>query len=84
MYPYEEFGNFFRLYLMENYGKTQTFQRFFKFFLWSRNSCTSQNIGKMDFHSMGKAWENKHFKFIGFLNILGKAEIHIIPKAWET
>ena len=28
---------------------------------------------------MGK---QKYFKFIGFLNILGKAEIHTIPKTW--
>ena len=27
--------------------------------------------------SMGK---HKHFKFMSFLNILGEAEIHIIPK----
>ena len=29
---------------------------------------------------MGK---HKHFKFMGFLNILGEAEIHAIPKTWE-
>ena len=29
---------------------------------------------------MGK---HKHFKFMVFLNILGKAEIHKIPKRWE-
>ena len=28
---------------------------------------------------MGK---HKHFKFMGFLNILGKAEIHTVPKTW--
>ena len=29
---------------------------------------------------MGK---HKHFKFMGFLNISGEAEIHTIPKTWE-
>ena len=26
--------------------------------------------------------KHKHFKFMGFLNISGEAEIHIIPKTW--
>ena len=30
---------------------------------------------------MGK---RKHFKYIGFLNILGKAEIHTIPKTGKS
>ena len=30
--------------------------------------------------SMGKL---KHFKFMGFLNISYKAEIHTIPRTWE-
>ena len=30
--------------------------------------------------SMGK---QKHFKFIGFLNISNEAEIHTIPRTWE-
>ena len=29
---------------------------------------------------MGK---HKHFKFMGFFNILGEVEIHTIPKTWE-
>ena len=29
---------------------------------------------------MGK---NKHFKLMDFLNILGEAEIHTIPKIWK-
>ena len=29
---------------------------------------------------MGK---QKRFKFMGFLNISGEAEIHTIPKIWE-
>ena len=29
---------------------------------------------------MGK---HKHFKFLGFLNVLDEAEIHTIPKTWE-
>ena len=40
-------------------------------------------MGKVDFHNTGKVWENKHFKFMGFLNISGKAEIYTIPKIWE-
>ena len=32
---------------------------------------------------MGKVWENKHFKFMGFLNISSEAEIHTIPKTLE-
>ena len=27
--------------------------------------------------------KNKHLKIMGFLNILGEAEIHTIPKIWE-
>ena len=30
---------------------------------------------------MGK---HKHFKFMGFLNISGEAEINTIPKTWGT
>ena len=26
----------------------------------------------------------RYFKFMCFLNISGEAEIHIIPKTWET
>ena len=29
---------------------------------------------------MGK---HKHFKFMGFLNISGEAQIHTIPEIWE-
>ena len=56
---------------------------FLKFFAWSRNPCSSQNMGKVDFHYMRKVWEHKRFKFMGFLNILDEAEIHTIPKTWE-
>ena len=38
---------------------------------------------KVDFHSTGKVWENKHFKFMGFLNNSDEVEIHTIPKIWE-
>ena len=31
--------------------------------------------------SMGK---QKHFKFMGFLNISHEAEIHTIPRTWEN
>ena len=41
-------------------------------------------MGQMDFHSMGKLWENTNISnlFI-FFNILGEAEIHTIPKTSE-
>ena len=44
----------------EKYGKTQTFQiyGFLKYFGLSRNPYNSQNMGKVDFHSTGKMWEN--------------------------
>ena len=29
---------------------------------------------------MGK---HEHFKFMGFLNISGEAQIHTVPKIWE-
>ena len=49
-----------------------------------QKSIQYQNMGKVDFHSTGKAWwKQKHFKFVGFLNISGEAEIHTIPKIWE-
>ena len=44
----------------EKYGKTKTFQiyGFLKYFGLSRNPYNSQNMGKVDFHSTGKVWEN--------------------------
>ena len=44
----------------EKCGKTQTFQiyGFLKYFGLSRNPYNSQNMGKVDFHSTGKVWEN--------------------------
>ena len=39
---------------------------------------------KSGFSSYGKSMgKHKHFKFMGFLNISGEAEIHTIPKIWE-
>ena len=34
---------------------------------------------------MEKPWreKHKHFKLMGFLNILDEAEIHRIPRTWE-
>ena len=41
-------------------------------------------MGKVNFHNTGKVWEkNKHPKVMGFLPILGEAEIHTIPKIWK-
>ena len=44
----------------EKYGKTETFQvyGFLKYFGLSRNPYISQNMGKVDFHSTRKMWEN--------------------------
>ena len=28
--------------------------------------------------------KHKHFKFVGFLNIWGEAEIHTTPKTWKV
>ena len=40
--------------------------------------------GKKGFPLYGKSMEkHKHFKFMGFLNISDKAEIHTIPRTWE-
>ena len=40
--------------------------------------------GKTGFPLYGKSMgKHKHFKFMGFLNISGEAEIHTIPKIWE-
>ena len=39
---------------------------------------------KNGFSQYGKSVrKNKYFKFMGFLNISGEAEIHMIPKTWE-
>ena len=41
-------------------------------------------MGKADFHSTRKSMgKHKPFKFMGFLNMLGEAEIHTTPKRWE-
>ena len=40
--------------------------------------------GKSGFQLYGKSMEkHKHFKFMGFLNISGEAEVHTIAKIWE-
>ena len=41
-------------------------------------------MGKVNSHNTGKVWEkNKHSKVMGFLIILGEAEIHTVPKIWK-
>ena len=41
-------------------------------------------MGKVNSHNTGKIWEKiKHSKVMDFTTILGKAEIHTIPKIWE-
>ena len=44
----------------EKHGKTQTFKiyGFLKYFGWSRDPCNYRNVGKVDFHSTRKVWEN--------------------------
>ena len=81
----------------EKYGKTQTFQiyGFLKYFSWSISPHNSQNMGKVDSHSMGKVWENKHYKVM-FLKYfgwswnryssqnMGKVDFHSTGKVWEN
>ena len=40
-------------------------------------------MGKVDFHSTGKVWENTNITKLCFSNILVEAEIDIVPKIWE-
>ena len=40
-------------------------------------------MGKVDFHSTEKAWENTNISNLWVVNISGEAEIHTIPKIWE-
>ena len=40
-------------------------------------------MGKVNSGSTKKVCENKTFQSQGFLHILGEAEIHTVPKAWE-
>ena len=70
----------------EKYGKTQTFQiyGFLKYFSWSRNPYNSQNMEKMDFHSMGKVWENTEISHIlRYLPYLELIRTHAIPNNWK-
>ena len=40
--------------------------------------------GKSGFPKCGRNMgKHNYFKFMGFLNISGEAEIHRIPKTWE-
>ena len=70
----------------EKYDKTQTFQKLSvsEIFRFNQKSKQFPKHGKNGFplyrNSMGK---HKHFKFMGFLNILDEAEIHTIPRTWE-
>ena len=70
----------------EKYGKTQTFQiyGFLKYFGLSRNPYNSQNMGKVNLLSTGKAWENTEISHI--LRCLAYLELmrtHAIPNVWE-
>ena len=52
---------------------------FLNFFAWNRNPCSCQIMGKEDFHSIGKVWENWNISnFFFFFNISREAEIHTI------
>ena len=50
----------------EKCGKTQTLQSygFYKYFGWHRNLYNSQNLGKVNFHSMWKVQENTNISNI--------------------
>ena len=66
--------------IWEKHGKTQTFRiyGFLKNFGLRRNPYNSRNMGKVNFHNMGKVWGEKTFQI--FSNILGKAEIQVFLK----
>ena len=46
------------LIIREKYGKKKNIPKFCKYFGWSRNPYSSQNMGKVNSHSKGKIWEN--------------------------
>ena len=51
--------------IREKYGKkTIESYGFLKYFGWSRNPYDSKNMGKEDFHSTGKAWENTNIPLL--------------------
>ena len=53
-------------------------------FCLMQKSMQFPKYGKSGFPLYGKGVEkHKHFKFMGFLNISDKAEIHTIPGTWE-
>ena len=55
-----------------------------KIFCLKQKSMQFPKHGKKWFPLYGKSMEkHKHFKFMGFLNISDKAEIHAIPRTWE-
>ena len=66
--------------IREKHEKTQTFRiyGFLKNFGLRRNPYNSRNMGKVNFHNMGKVWGEKTFQI--FSNILGKAEIQVFLK----
>ena len=53
-------------------------------FWGNQKSIQFPKCGKSGFPQYGKSMEkHNHFKFMGFLNILGEAGIRKIPKIWE-
>ena len=64
------------------YGKTQAFQgyRCFTYFLRSINSYNFQNMGKVNFHSKGKVWENTNIQKLSVFCIFYVKQTHTISK----
>ena len=56
----------------------------FEIFRLMQKSMQFPKHGKSEFPLYGKSMEKqKHFKFMGFLNISDEAEIHTILRTWE-
>ena len=57
------------LIIREKYGKKTNIPKFLKYFGWSRNPYSSQNMGKVNSHSKGKIWENTNISKLSFPEI---------------
>ena len=82
--------------VQEKYGKTQTlqFHGFRKYFRWSRNPCSSQNMAKVNSHNTGKVWEKTNISKLWVFQIFrvkqksipfpkhGKMNSHSEGKLW--
>ena len=71
--------------IREKYGKKNIRKLWVSQIFWvKQKSIRFQKHGKRGFPQHGKSMgKHKHSTFIGFLNLLGEAEIHTIPKIWR-